>query len=600
MHTPNSSISTSKSESIGHLSVEPNITAEEAQAIASRVKSPTTLGIFPAPPSPLDHFEKWFPTSPGEAPEPLLIEKAQPRCDKSLPQPPYHVFDRWKKRQLVVLVSFAGILSPLSTSIYFPTLTAISKDLNVSVSMVLLTITVYMLVQAIAPFFWMPICSTFGRRPTFIITLLIFLGANIGLIFTKGFLALTILRGVQSIGTAALTATCAAVIGDISTSTERSQYIGLFGGILMFTFISPMIGGVLTSYLGWRTIFWFLAGYGLAVLVLIILVLPETLRSIAGNGTIRLSCMQRPLIHMIRPSPDTTCEPDTRSKFKVPLTFLSARSFVEPLYCLGNRDIFLASLFGAIAFAICTTVIATTTTMFSDHFYHLSYMFLGLAFLPAGAGSVLSFFSIGYLMDYDFRVTQDHYREMHRLEKDTILDYKNLSDFPIERARLRNMWWITLIFVGTVGGYGFTFELSQSMIAVPLILQFFIASSATAMLLMNGILIGDLYKGSISVTPAVNFLRFLAGAAAVGTIQLAIDGIGAGFAFLALGVVMLGATPIMICQWFFGKPWTARRNSTWPRQRLIRMPDFAASKEVLVESVKSIRVPSRVKSAFGG
>jgi len=73
---------------------------------------------------------------------------------------------------------------------------------------VLLTVMVFMIFQGIAPFFWMPICSTFGRRPTFIITLILFMGANIGLVYSKSFVALMVLRAVQSIGSAALTATC--------------------------------------------------------------------------------------------------------------------------------------------------------------------------------------------------------------------------------------------------------------------------------------------------------------------------------------------------------------------------------------------------------
>jgi MFS family permease len=73
---------------------------------------------------------------------------------------------------------------------------------------VLLTVMVFMVFQGIAPFFWMPICSTFGRRPTFIIILIVFVGANIGLVYSKSFVALMVLRAVQSIGSAALTVTC--------------------------------------------------------------------------------------------------------------------------------------------------------------------------------------------------------------------------------------------------------------------------------------------------------------------------------------------------------------------------------------------------------
>lgn len=73
---------------------------------------------------------------------------------------------------------------------------------------VLLTVMVFMIFQGIAPFLWMPLCGALGRRPIFIITLIVFVGANIGLAFSKTFVALMILRAAQSIGSAALTATC--------------------------------------------------------------------------------------------------------------------------------------------------------------------------------------------------------------------------------------------------------------------------------------------------------------------------------------------------------------------------------------------------------
>lgn len=65
-----------------------------------------------------------------------------------------------------------------------------------------------MIIQAIAPFLWMPICSTVGRRPVFIAALLVFLASTVGLILSKSFTILTVLRGVQAFGTAALTAIC--------------------------------------------------------------------------------------------------------------------------------------------------------------------------------------------------------------------------------------------------------------------------------------------------------------------------------------------------------------------------------------------------------
>ena len=44
-----------------------------------------------------------------------------------LPVPPYHVFTRNRKLQMVWIVSLAAIFSPLSSNIYFPALGEVSK-----------------------------------------------------------------------------------------------------------------------------------------------------------------------------------------------------------------------------------------------------------------------------------------------------------------------------------------------------------------------------------------------------------------------------------------------------------------------------------------
>ena len=70
-------------------------------------------------------------------------------------------------------------------------------------SMVALTVTVYMVVQGIAPSFWGPLSDTLGRRPIFIATFVVYLLSNIGLACTHSFVTLMILRGVQAAGSAA-------------------------------------------------------------------------------------------------------------------------------------------------------------------------------------------------------------------------------------------------------------------------------------------------------------------------------------------------------------------------------------------------------------
>jgi len=67
---------------------------------------------------------------------------------------------------------------------------------------VLLTIAVHMAVQGMAPLVWMPLGDYFGRRFALIATLAVYVGANAGLLFTKSFLSLMLLRALQAFGSA--------------------------------------------------------------------------------------------------------------------------------------------------------------------------------------------------------------------------------------------------------------------------------------------------------------------------------------------------------------------------------------------------------------
>jgi len=58
--------------------------------------------------------------------------------------PPYSIFSHNQKKWLILTASLGAFFSPMSAQIYLPALNSIAKDLNVSNSLVNLTITTYM------------------------------------------------------------------------------------------------------------------------------------------------------------------------------------------------------------------------------------------------------------------------------------------------------------------------------------------------------------------------------------------------------------------------------------------------------------------------
>lgn len=352
--------------------------------------------------------------------------------------------------------------------------------------------------------------------------------------------------------------------------------------------IGPVFGGLITQYFGFRAIFWFLFILGATSLGTIVLLLPETLRSVAGNGTVRLTGFQRPLIYSFKPQPDALMEPDDVPKRKVTLM-----SVLAPLRFLFEKDVFVSLFFGSIVytgmwqspfllvrvinlFLVWSMVTSSTTALFQARF-SLTDLQVGLVFLPNGLGCILGSTLTGYLMDYDYKRTETEYRREKGIADDLKLSKKTLIDFPIERSRLRSIWWIVLIFIVTTALYGFSLSLNQ--ITLSLFLQFFIAYTATAVFSFNSALVIDLYPGaSASATAVNNLMRCSVGAVGIAVIQLIIDSIGAGFAFLALALLTAALSPLLLLEWFYGESWRRART-----ERLAAKE--AKKKEVEVEKV---------------
>jgi multidrug resistance protein len=213
-------------------------------------------------------------------------------------------------KQLPPVTSLVGIQvqkandpnSPLPANIYFPAIPTLARAFGQSVDNINQTVTVYLVFQGISPMLWGPISDRFGRRLVYLVCLGILVASSIGLALcpTHHFWLLLFLRCFQSGGSASTIALGAGVIGDISTSRERGGYFGMFNlGPMLAPAIAPAIGGALSQGLGWRSIFWSIVIMVAVCLVCILLFLPETLRSIAGNGSIPVPRLQRAVIPIV-------------------------------------------------------------------------------------------------------------------------------------------------------------------------------------------------------------------------------------------------------------------------------------------------------------
>lgn len=113
---------------------------------------------------------------------------------------PFSVFTPLQKRWILFLTGFAGAFSPLSSFIFFPAIVPIASSLGVTVGLLNLAITTYMVVSGIVPAILGSAADKIGRRPAYIVALCIYFTANIGLAVQNSYPALLVLRMVQSAG----------------------------------------------------------------------------------------------------------------------------------------------------------------------------------------------------------------------------------------------------------------------------------------------------------------------------------------------------------------------------------------------------------------
>lgn len=148
--------------------------------------------------------------------------------------------------------------------------------------------------------------------------------------------------------------------------------------------IGPAFGGILTQYLGFRSIFYFLFILAFIALATIIVLLPETLRNLAGNGTIALHGWHRPLTYRFFGLPKPVIEVNSSAaRTSLSGSLQWKKMILSPLSMLSEKDVFVTLLFGSIVYAVWSMVTASTTQLFQRR-YHLTDLVVGFAFLPNG------------------------------------------------------------------------------------------------------------------------------------------------------------------------------------------------------------------------
>jgi len=174
------------------------------------------------------------------------------------------------KKSVLLVSTFAAFLTPFLTSAVNLALPSIGKELHANAISLGWVISSFILTSAIFLLPFGRLGDIIGRKKIFTIGIFLFTISTFLIIFSHSIISLIILRIFQGFSSAMIFGTSMAIITSVFQPGERGRAIGInITATYLGLSLGPVIGGLLTHYLGWRSIFAFLVPFGIISLILI-------------------------------------------------------------------------------------------------------------------------------------------------------------------------------------------------------------------------------------------------------------------------------------------------------------------------------------------
>ena len=177
----------------------------------------------------------------------------------------------------LLLLGALTAFAPLSIDMYLPAFPTAAADLGASIAAVEKTLAAFFAGMALGQLAYGPLTDRFGRRRPLLAGCALYTVASVLCALAPNVHLLLVARFLQALGGAAGIVVVRAVVRDLYQVEDSARiYSRLMLVMGAAPILAPLLGSALLVLVGWRAIFWVLAGFGAAAFAAAYLRLPET------------------------------------------------------------------------------------------------------------------------------------------------------------------------------------------------------------------------------------------------------------------------------------------------------------------------------------
>ena len=181
-------------------------------------------------------------------------------------------------KRIFLILSGLAILSPLALDTFLPGVDDAAQAFDTNIGNIMVSFGILSVGVAAGQIIHGPLSDRFGRKPVIVLGLIFFsvtsfltpLVPNIELFYT--------LRFIQGLAVAATMIVMRSIVRDLFNVNDGAKlFANLFMILAIMPIIGPIIGGHLTTWFGWQSIFYMMTVISIVVLFNIVMLFEESL-----------------------------------------------------------------------------------------------------------------------------------------------------------------------------------------------------------------------------------------------------------------------------------------------------------------------------------